>query len=106
MRCSVNTKALRCVVLRRFLNFANNYKKIKDLPVILELLSSISTKETVPVVVSNEQYKHILSNCDDVKYQIAIRLMYENALRESEVLGILTNNYDSKKKTIRSKTNE
>ena len=100
MRCSVNTKALRCVVLRRFLNFANNYKKIKDLPVILELLSSISTKETVPVVVSNEQYKHILSNCDDVKYQIAIRLMYENALRESEVLGILTNNYDSKKKTI------
>lgn len=100
MRCSVNTKALRCVVLRRFLNFANNYKKIKDLPVIMELLSSISTKQTVPVVVSYEQYKQILSTCDSDKYKIAIRLMYENALRESEVLGILTDNYDSKKKTI------
>lgn len=95
-----NTLAVRTMTLTKFIKFVNNFKAVKDLNVILDLLSSIKMKETVPVVVTQEQYKIIIQNCSNDKLRLAIRLMYENALRESELLNIRTEDYNYQNKTI------
>lgn len=103
MKCSVNTKALRCTVLKKFLTFANNFTKIENLNVIIDLLNSVSSKEVIPEIATLEQYKEVIDYCKfkkDYRLQLAIMLMYENGLRISEVVGIQNKNYNHDKKTI------
>lgn len=98
--CSVNTKALRCRILKKFIDFLSNYITIDGLPVILQVLQSVDTKTIVPAVVSKEQYHHILYHCIHLRSKIAVSLMFQNGLRAEEVLSIKTTNYNTDEKSI------
>lgn len=98
--CSVNTKALRCRVLKKFIDFLSHYQAIEGLAVILEVLQSVETKEVVPAVVTKEQYQQILLNCTHLRSKIAVALMFQNGLRAEEILDIKTANYNTKEKSI------
>lgn len=98
--CSVNTKALRCRILKKFIDFLSHYQIIEGLAVILEVLQSVEPKEVVPQVVTTEQYHNILAHCTHLRSKIAIALMFQNGLRAEEILDIKTANYNATEKSI------
>lgn len=98
---SRNTKALRCVTLRKFIDFIHRDKPIENYDTLEEMLSSFSAKAVVPECATVEQFKTIYNSCNDIRYKIVIALMFENGLRESEVLNIKTADYDYEQKTIK-----
>lgn len=98
--CSVNTKALRCRVLKKFVDFVSHFENIDDLAIILEVLQSVESKETIPVVATKEQYYQALQHCTHLRSKIAISLMFQNGLRADEILDIRTANYNAKDKSI------
>lgn len=102
--CSQNSKALRCTVLKQFLQFATKFQEIKGYGIIQELLSSVTPKKVVAEVVTLEQYKQIIEYLEykkNYRLKLGIMLMYQNGLRVSEVIGIKTCNYNSQEKSIR-----
>ena len=98
--CSVNTKALRCRILKKFIDFLSHYQTIEGLAVILEVLQSVESKDTIPAVATKEQYIEVLKHCTHLRSKIALTLMFQNGLRSDEILGIKTENYNPKEKTI------
>lgn len=97
---SQNTKAQRCAILKGYLDFYINYHPIKDLAAIKDVLSDIKFKEVVASVVTIDQYKEIVSACNDIRIRICINLMFQNGLRHEEVAGILSDDYNAADGTI------
>lgn len=98
--CAVNTKALRCRILKKFIDFCSHYIAIDGLTVILDVLQSVDTKETIPAVVTKEQYHNILAHCFRLRTKIAVSLMFQNGLRAEEVLNIKAENYNPQDNSI------
>lgn len=96
---SDNTIALRCQILKKFIDYLRERGKNQDYQMVIKLLNQFKTKETVPEVVTVEQYKEILKYTD-LRTEIIIDLMYQNGLRVSEVANILTKNYDYENSNI------
>lgn len=99
-KCSQNTKALRCTVLKKYIEFYSNFGHVDMQKAILELLNSVHSKETVPNYVTPEQYNELIRLCGNVRLNICISLMYFNGLRASEVLNIKTKDYNFQESSI------
>lgn len=99
--CSQNTKALRCKVLIKFIDFYSNFRSVPHSKLLLETLKSVEYKETVPEMVTENQYKIISNTCNNLRFAICIDLMYQNGLRSDEIINIQTKNYNPSTKTIR-----
>lgn len=97
---SQNTKVLRCRALSNFIAHCNAKHKLKDYEQITQLLNSVHQKQTVPEVVSHEQYRKIRDLIKEDWLRIIVDLLYKNGLRISEATYILTENFNAEAGTI------
>ncbi len=59
-----------------------------------ELIESAKVEDTIPRVVTMEEYEHIISIIDNLKERALIELLFSTGLRREEVVSLKRNNFN------------